>query len=100
MCAAWKKEAGTKMGVSGLVLLAAFAAAQSARPGVEEIMAWVGRNQQSARDARRFYVYRQEQLLRMRRASGKMAREERAEYEVTPEKQGAKKNLSKFGGRD
>jgi hypothetical protein len=83
----------------GLVLFAAVAAAQSAPPDVARIMARVGANQQSAHDARQFYVYRQEQLLRMRRGSGKLAREERREYVVTPVKQGFQKQLSKFAGK-
>jgi len=86
------------MTISGLILFAAVAAAQCAPPDVTQIMARVGANQQSAHDARQFYVYRQEQLLRMRRGSGKLAREERREYVVTPVKQGFQKQLSKFAG--
>jgi hypothetical protein len=89
----------TEMGIFGPVLLAAFAAAQSGPPGVAQIMARVAANQQSARDIRRSYVYRQEPLLRMHRASGKLAREERADYIVTPVKQGFEKRLSKFAGK-
>ena len=62
-------------------------------------MVRVGANQQSARDARANYVYRQEQTIRMRRGNGKMAREQHAEYVVTPGKQGGEKQLAKFQGK-
>jgi hypothetical protein len=87
------------MGISGWVLLAAFAAAQSGPDDVARIMQRVGANQQGARDARRSYVYRQEQLLSMRRAGGKLAREERREYVVTPAQDSFEKQLAKFAGK-
>jgi hypothetical protein len=51
------------MRIPGLVLLATLAAAQNG-PDVAQIMARVAANQQSTLDARRFWVYRQEQVLR------------------------------------
>jgi hypothetical protein len=87
------------MGISGWALLAAIAAAQSGPVDVARIMQRVGSNQQSASDARRSYVYRQEQLLRMRRAGGRLAREERREYVVTPAQDSFDKQLAKFAGK-
>lgn len=82
-----------------LLVLTALGAAAAEHVDVVQIMARVGANQQIARDARRLYVYRQEQLLRMHRGNGHLAREERAEYVVTPVKQGVEKRLSKFSGK-
>jgi hypothetical protein len=75
------------------------ALAASAPSDVAGIMARVAANQESARDARQNYVYRQEQLVRMRRGNGKLAREQRAEYVVTPGKKGMEKQLAKFEGK-
>ena len=86
------------MSIFGLALLAAFTATEHA-PEVTRIMARVAANQSAARDARQRYVYRQEQVLRMRRGSGKLAREERREYEVMPGKQGVEKRLARFAGQ-
>jgi hypothetical protein len=66
---------------------------------VAQIMARVAANQQTARIARQNYVYRQEQTIRMRRVNGKLAREQRAEYVVTPGKDGFEKKLAKFEGK-
>lgn len=85
--------------IPGLLLLTALAAVAAEPADVAEIMARVGANQQRASDARQSYVYRQEQLLRMHRGNGKLAREERLEYTVTPAKQGFEKHLEKFAGR-
>jgi hypothetical protein len=62
-------------------------------------MVRVAVNQETARDARANYVYRQEQTIRMRRPGGKVAREQHAEYVVTPGKAGADKKLEKFEGK-
>jgi hypothetical protein len=87
------------MTVLGLAALAAFASMASGPTDVSGIMARVAANQQSALDARQTYVYRQEQVVRMRRPGGKLAREQRAEYVVTPGKDGADKTLAKFEGK-
>ena len=84
------------MKIAGLLILTALAAGAA---DVSQIMARVGANQQSARATRQFYVYRQEQLLRMHRGNGKLAREEQAEYVVTPLKQNFEKHLTKFAGK-
>lgn len=86
------------MTILGWALIAALA--PSAAPtDVAGIMARVAANQQNALDARQNYVYRQEQSIRMRRAGGKVAREQRAEYVVTPGKDGVTKELAKFEGK-
>jgi len=87
------------MTVLGWTLIAALASTASGPTDVAGIMARVGANQESARDARLNYVYRQEQTIRMRRGNGKIAREQHAEYVVTPGKQGVEKELAKFEGK-
>jgi len=86
------------MTILGWALIAALAP-PAAPTDVAGIMARVAANQQSALDARQNYVYRQEQVIRMRRAGGKVAREQRAEYVVTPGKEGVNKELAKFEGK-
>jgi hypothetical protein len=62
-------------------------------------MARVARNQTHSQEARREYTYHQKQLLRMLRGGGKVAREERREYDVTPAAHGFQKELAHFEGR-
>lgn len=76
---------------------AGFLAAQA--PDVNSIMAQVGINQAKSRDERAQWIYQQKQLLRMVRSSGKIAREERREYTVLPDRRGVKKELTKFDGK-
>src|SRR5258708_17503494 len=45
-------------------------------PGIEEIMARVAESQAKSLDARRAYVYDQDELLRMHRTGGRLVREE------------------------
>jgi hypothetical protein len=73
------------------------AAAQSL--DVSEIMARVARNQTRSQEARRDFTYHQNQLLRMIRGSGKVAREEKREYDVTPGPRRSHKELAHFEGR-
>ena len=87
------------MTVIGLALMAVLASFEAGPWDVAGIMARVAANQETARDARANYVYRQEQVIRMRRPGGKVAREQRAEYVVTPGKDGAEKSLAKFEGK-
>jgi hypothetical protein len=86
------------MSFLGWAVIAAVAATNQP-VDVQGIMARVAANQDTAREARRNYVYRQEQAIRMRRGNGKVAREQHAEYVVTPGKQGAEKKLAKFEGK-
>ena len=77
--------------------LSAAAAAQT--PGVRTIMECVGRNQAKAVEQRKEFTFHQEQLLRLNRGSGKVAREENREYEVAPNGHGVRKELLHFAGR-
>ena len=78
-------------------ILAAGAAAQT--PDVSGIMVRVGENQQRASAQRREFTYHQNQLLRMHRGNHKLAREERREYDVTPDAKGSRRELVHFTGR-
>jgi hypothetical protein len=77
--------------------LAAIGAAQT--PDVSAIMERVGRNQDQAQALRQQYTFHQKQLLRMLRGSGKVAREEHREYDVSPGAHGVAKQLAHFDGR-
>ena len=68
-------------------------------PGIKEIMVRVAETQAKSLDARRAYVYDQEELLRMQRTGGKLVREERLSYVVSPSKFGIHKQLIKFEGK-
>jgi hypothetical protein len=68
-------------------------------PDIREIMTRVGENQEKAQDLRKQFTFRQKQLLRMNRGNGKLAREERREYDVAPAAHGVNKELVKFEGR-
>jgi hypothetical protein len=83
-----------------LATLAALAAAAAAQtPDVAEIMARVAHNQTQSQEARKQYTYQQKQLLRMNRGNGKLAREERREYNVSPTPDGFQKDLAHFEGK-
>ncbi|HKA01004.1 MAG TPA: hypothetical protein VKE70_31040 [Candidatus Solibacter sp.] len=73
------------------------AAAQSLTVG--EIMERVAHNQTRSQEARREFTYHQNQLLRMTRSGGKLAREEKREYDVTPAAHGFHKELAHFEGK-
>jgi len=87
------------MSILAWAMVATLAPAAAGPADVAGIMARVAANQQSARDARLNYVYRQEQTIRMRRGNGKLAREQRAEYVVAPGKEGVEKTLARFEGK-
>jgi len=83
-----------------LALIAAAAGFASAQtPDIESIMSQVGINQAKAQELRSNYVYTQKQLLRFVRGNGKIAREERREYLVTPRLRRSKKTLVHFEGK-
>ncbi len=63
-----------------------------------EIMRRVGCNQDRALAARLGFVYDQKLLLRLHRANGKLARQERREYTVAPTASGTEKKLTHFEG--
>jgi hypothetical protein len=68
-------------------------------PTVDRIMARVAENQARAQDMRRAYVYNQKILARFHRTNGKLAREEKLEYLVTPTPGGVEKKLTHFEGK-
>ena len=68
-------------------------------PTVDQIMARVAENQARAQDMRRAYVYNQKILARFHRTNGKLAREEKSEYLVTPTPAGVEKKLAHFEGK-
>src|SRR5579871_5677376 len=68
-------------------------------PTVDQIMSRVAENQARAQEMRRAYVYNQKVLVRFTRNSGKLAREEKLEYVVTPTPDGIGKQLTHFEGR-
>jgi hypothetical protein len=68
-------------------------------PTVDQIMARVAENQARAQDMRRAYIYNQKVLARFHRTNGKLAREEKSEYLVTPSPAGVDKKLTHFEGK-
>jgi hypothetical protein len=56
-------------------------------------------NQTVSKEKRKEWVFHQKQLLRMHRGNGKIAREERREYDVMPDEKGLKKELTKLDGK-
>jgi hypothetical protein len=68
-------------------------------PPIDEIMARVAANQAKSVEARKQYVYQQEQLVRLHRSNGKLAREEKREYTVTPKARGEGKQMTSFEGK-
>jgi hypothetical protein len=67
-------------------------------PTVDQIMARVAENQARSQDMRRAYIYNQKVLARFHRTNGKLAREEKSEYLVTPTPAGVEKKLTHFEG--
>jgi hypothetical protein len=61
-------------------------------------MSRVGENQTRAQEMRRSYVYNQKVLARFHRSNGKLTREEKLEYVVTPTASGVEKKLAHFAG--
>ncbi|MFN7993258.1 MAG: hypothetical protein U0Q18_06640 [Bryobacteraceae bacterium] len=66
---------------------------------VDQIMARVAENQARAQEMRKAYIYNQKVMARFVRHSGKMTREEKHEYVVTPKPDGTEKKLTHFEGR-
>ncbi|MDQ6699125.1 MAG: hypothetical protein M3Z36_02940 [Acidobacteriota bacterium] len=65
----------------------------------DEIMARVAANQDRAQSVRSTFVYRQNLLVRMKRANGKLAREEIRDYTVTPAEDSSNKELTHVAGK-
>src|ERR1700691_2238680 len=83
--------------VIGMALAGLPAIAQTL--GMDEIMSRVAANQAQSVEARKRYVYQQEQLVGVHRANGKLAREEKREYTVTPNARGERKQMTAFEGK-
>src|SRR5215831_20499923 len=64
-----------------------------------EIMARVAANQDRAEQLRSEYVYQQHIHVAARRTNGRLAREETADYQVTPMPNGQNKELKGITGR-
>jgi len=89
-------------GVLWLMMLAplgVLSAGDQPAPSVEEIMARVAANQDRAEQVRAEYVYQQRIHVASLRTNGKLAREESADYLVTPTPDGTKKELKHIEGR-
>jgi len=67
-------------------------------PTVDQIMARVAENQARAQDMRKAYVYNQKIRADFHRSNGKLARQEKLEYLVTPTPTGVEKKLLRFEG--
>jgi hypothetical protein len=85
--------------VLALVLSCGAACLAAEPPAVEEIMARVAANQEKAVEARNGVIYHQSTWTRLLRGNGKLAREEKRQYTVTPTANGTKKDLVHFEGR-
>ncbi|HTQ57455.1 MAG TPA: hypothetical protein VMI94_23460 [Bryobacteraceae bacterium] len=71
----------------------------AADPTVDQIMARVAENQARAQEMRRAYIYNQKVLARFTRSNGKLAREEKLEFVVTPTPTGIDKKLTHCEGK-
>jgi hypothetical protein len=81
-----------------LALLAA-SAARTPRPDLGRILFEVAENQAKSQDPRTAFVYTQKVHVCMLRPGGKLTREERREYAVTPGTRSAARRLVHFEGR-
>ncbi|HUD98315.1 MAG TPA: hypothetical protein VMR62_01985 [Bryobacteraceae bacterium] len=81
-----------------ILLSVAMVPALADGPTVDQIMARVAENQARTQEMRRAYVYNQKILARFHRTNGKLAREEKFEYLVTPAPTGIEKKLTHFEG--
>jgi hypothetical protein len=81
----------------GLLLWATAAAGQA--PPLDEILQRLADNQERAVQARKTIVYRQDALARLVRTNGKLSREEKRRYLVTPTPEKTEKKLEHFEGR-
>jgi len=87
------------MSIVMLAPLGVVTAGDQPSPSVQEIMARVAANQDQAQQVRSQYVYEQHIHVTTHRTNGKLAREEKTEYLVTPTPQGTKKELKHIHGR-
>ena len=82
-----------------VLLLCATAATLHAAPPLEEILGRLADSQERAVEARKSVVYRQTVHTRILRGGGKLAREEKREYTVTPSEASTSKDLVHLEGR-
>lgn len=68
-------------------------------PTVDQIMARVAQNQERAQDMRKAYIYNQKVHASFHRTNGKLARDEKVEFEVTPTASGTDKKVTHFEGK-
>ena len=80
-----------------LIAFTLFACLLSAQTA-DDIIARVAKNQDADVAARNQFVYHQNLLIRMKRANGKVAREETRDYTVTPSADGVKRELIQLTG--
>jgi hypothetical protein len=80
-----------------LFLLAGSSVAQT--PDAREIMRHVAENVDRATAARASWVYNQDVFVRLKRANGKLAREESRRYAVAPTEKGAERRLVSVEGK-
>jgi len=66
---------------------------------VDQIMTRVAENQDRAQEMRGAFLYNQKVQARFNRANGKLAREEKLEYQVAPKPNGVEKKLTHFEGK-
>jgi hypothetical protein len=64
-------------------------------PAIDEIMSRVAANQAKSVEARKQYVYRQQELFSLHKANGKLACQQKREYTVTPTPKGVVKHVVK-----
>jgi hypothetical protein len=69
--------------------------APSAQPSIADIMARVAANQEKSVEARKQFVYKQEQLFSLHRTNGKLACQTTREFAVAPGARGIEKKLVK-----
>jgi hypothetical protein len=82
-----------------LILICAGSSLLAQSPQAGEIMRRAAENQERAQAARAAYVYDQEIFVRLKRANGKLAREESRQYTVAPTEKGAQRKLVKVEGK-
>ena len=74
-------------------LLIAASAGFSQTPSIDDIMGRVAANQAKSVEARKKFVYRQQELVAMHQSNGKMTCEQRREYTVIPMADGIERRL-------
>ena len=74
-------------------ILIAASAGYSQAPAIDDIMGRVAANQAKSVEARKQFVYRQQELVAMHQSNGKMTCEQRREYTVAPTADGIERRL-------